>query len=161
MFTRHCPKTSLPRRPRGSPSCCLAFCYHVWRVHTLTSSSYRNYHVFHPHVPRTSVKRFHELASLETYDDELPTLLGPVESCYKQVPCPGVQDHCSAAYWAKCEQHRHWGQGPKYPPGTCWIHWEYRQQVTPMCPVGIGWVHFKCPLPWDSNLPRPEHAGYI
>jgi len=32
----------------------------------------------------------------------------------------------------------HWGQGPKYPPGTCWIHWEYRQQVTPMCPVGIG-----------------------
>jgi len=20
----------------------------------------------------------------------------------------------------------HWGQGPKYPPGTCWIHWEYR-----------------------------------
>jgi len=56
---------------------------------------------------------------------------------------------------------RHWGQGPKYPPGTCWIHWEYRQQVTPMCPVGVGWVHFKCPLPWDSNLPRPEHAGYV
>jgi len=20
-----------------------------------------------------------------------------------------------------------------------------------MCPVGTGWVHFKCPLPWDSN----------
>jgi len=56
---------------------------------------------------------------------------------------------------------RHWGQGPKYPPATCWIHWEYRQQVTPMCPVGIGWVHFKCPLPWDSNLPRPEQAEYI
>ena len=55
----------------------------------------------------------------------------------------------------------HWGQGPKYPPGTYWIHWEYRKQVTPMCPVGIGWVHFKRPLPWDSNLPRPEHAGYI
>jgi len=55
----------------------------------------------------------------------------------------------------------HWGQGPKYPPGTCWIHWEYRQQVTPMCPVGIDCIHFKCPLPWDSNLPRPEQAGYI
>jgi len=55
----------------------------------------------------------------------------------------------------------HWGQGPKYPPGTYWIHWEYRQQVTPMCPVGTGWVHFKCPLLWDSNLPRPEQAGYI
>jgi len=36
---------------------------------------------------------------------------------------------------------RHWGQGPKYPPGTCWIHWEYRQQVTPMCPVGKSWVY--------------------
>jgi len=35
----------------------------------------------------------------------------------------------------------HWGQGPKYPPGTCWIHWEYRQQVTPMCPVGKSWVY--------------------
>jgi len=34
-------------------------------------------------------------------------------------------------------------------------------KVTPMCPVGIGWVHFKRPLPWDSNLPRPEQAGYI
>jgi len=34
-------------------------------------------------------------------------------------------------------------------------------KVTPMCPVGIGWVHFKCPLPWGSNLPRPEQAGYI
>jgi len=39
-----------------------------------------------------------------------------------------------AIEWACCY---HWGQGPKYPPGTCWIHWEYRQQVTPMCPVGI------------------------
>jgi len=35
----------------------------------------------------------------------------------------------------------HWGQGPKYPPGICWIHWEYRQQVTPMCPVGKSWVY--------------------
>jgi len=35
----------------------------------------------------------------------------------------------------------HWGQGPKYPPDTCWIHWEYRQQVTPMCPVGKSWVY--------------------
>jgi len=37
--------------------------------------------------------------------------------------------------------HSHWGQGPKYPPATCWIHWEYRQQVTPMCPVGKSWVY--------------------
>ena len=39
------------------------------------------------------------------------------------------------------QRRRHWGQGPKYPPGTCWIHWEYRQQVTPMCPVGKSWVY--------------------
>ena len=31
---------------------------------------------------------------------------------------------------------RHWGQGPIYPVGTCWVHWEYRQRVTTMCPLG-------------------------
>ena len=30
----------------------------------------------------------------------------------------------------------HWGQGPIYPVGTCWVHWEYRQCVTTMCPLG-------------------------
>jgi len=54
------------------------------------------------------------------------------------------------------DEHRtiyfHWGQGPKYPPGTCWIHWEYRQQVTPMCPVGKSWVYWKCTHKCGFNL---------
>ena len=37
----------------------------------------------------------------------------------------------------------HWGQGPKYPLGTWWKHWEHSQHVTPMCPVIKCWVHFK------------------
>ena len=42
VFTCHCPETSSLQWPRGSPSRCSAFCYHVWRAHMLTSSSYRN-----------------------------------------------------------------------------------------------------------------------
>jgi len=76
---------------------------------------------------------------------------------------PLLRSHATASLVDRdrLQLYHHWGQGPKYPPDTCWIHWEYRQQVTPMCPVGIDCIHFKCPLPWDSNLPRPEQAGYI
>jgi len=51
--------------------------------------------------------------------------------------CPNV----ISDFAAEDHMNRHWGQGPKYTPGTCWIHWEYRQQVTPMCPVGKSWVY--------------------
>jgi len=55
----------------------------------------------------------------------------------------------------------HWGQGVIYLLGTCWTHCGHWWQVTPMCPVGTGWVHLKCPLPWDSNSPRVKQAEYI
>jgi len=51
----------------------------------------------------------------------------------------------------------HWGQGPKYPLGTLWTHWEHRQHVTPMCPVIKCWVHFKCTPLCDPDMP----SGYI
>ena len=46
----------------------------------------------------------------------------------------------------------HWGQGVIYPLGTCWTHCGHRQQVTPMCPVGKNWVHWKCTHKCGFNL---------
>jgi len=51
----------------------------------------------------------------------------------------------------------HWGQGPKYPLGTLWTHWEHRQHVTLICPVIKCWVHFKYTPLCDPNMP----SGYI
>jgi len=51
----------------------------------------------------------------------------------------------------------HWGQGPKYPLGTLWKHWEHRQHVTPMCPVIKCWVHFEYTPLCDPDMP----SGYI
>jgi len=55
------------------------------------------------------------------------------------------------------------GTRTQIPPGTYWIHWEYRQQVTPMCPkwgrsIKLGtlrshdWVHSKS----DQHFPQEQ-----
>ena len=51
----------------------------------------------------------------------------------------------------------HWGQGVKYPVGTCWIHCDHSQQVITMCPVGEIWIHSECAWPCESNVP----SGHI
>jgi len=106
----------------------LFICSHLWLIHGLCALPALNSVPIYSGRQSLSFCRFCQLRILLWFSPN--TTLVPSDSDFSLVPS------CS-----------HWGQGPKYPPGTCWIHWEYRQQVTPMCPVGIGWVHFKCPLP--------------
>jgi len=50
----------------------------------------------------------------------------------------------------------HWGQGLKYPAGTCWTHWEHRQHVSPIFPVIKCWTHLECVQPYDPNVPSGQ-----
>ena len=56
--------------------------------------------------------------------------------------------------WQGCP---HWGQGPKYPLGTWWKHWDRSQHMTLICPVVKCWVHFKYTLLCDPDMP----SGYM
>ena len=51
----------------------------------------------------------------------------------------------------------HWGQGPKYPLGTWWKHWDHSQHVTQICPAIKYWVHFEYTLLCDPDMP----SGYM
>ena len=61
-------------------------------------------------------------------------------------------------FWSYCSHTtRHWGQGPKYPLGTWWKHWDRSQHATQICPVIKCWVHFKYTLLCDPDMP----SGHI
>jgi len=70
----------------------------------------------------------------------------PVYANYMLVTCPEYQNIPESEY-AKFFQNIlnniHWGQGPKYPLGTWWKHWEHSQHVTPICPAIKCWVRFE------------------
>ena len=92
--------------------------------------------IFSPVVQFETVRLILALAVLEGW-----FLYGELEEeIYMEQP-EGFHARGKERHVLQLHRALHWGQGPKYPPGTCWIHWEYRQRVTPMCPVGKSWVY--------------------
>ena len=61
----------------------------------------------------------------------------------------------------KVNRSLHWGQGGKYPVGTCWTHCGHRQHLITMYPVTKSWAHYECLSSIWCQCAQWEKVGHI